>query len=512
MRTSTQASVQAIHDAVRLARKDPVWFRKHVLRLNNDPWQDEILQAFVDIFRFQANELTVCNHDGLNRFSVRSGHGPGKTMTMAQMMHLCGFIRKSQIICTATKFKQVTTRLWPTFRTVLNGAIGEYKGLIQTKQHKIIWAGDQDWYATPETATQPENLQGYHPLSPRDFMLVLIDEASGIKQELFPALFGALSKSNSALAMIGNPTQNQGEFYESHNKPNVMKLYYRKHVTPEESSHMDKKWYQEGLDRYGKDSPIFKVRYRGEYAEDATNQLIPSSHIMRALDAEKINDGSHPILRISVDVADGGIDESIIDSAHMYETHTHFLKMLRRNFPAGESPVLVADAAEDLFKELGGRKDQDEFVVDSLGVGAGTAGTLMSRGYRVIMYKGGESSSNSKKWRNRRVQSFMVLRDEFARVGAISFSDNYTETEEYKDRDIEDMVAQLCWIRTKPGIEKVEDLQTKQELIRETGKSPDLADVKAMMFATKLPSTGSSMLMNTNIAAIGEMESANASW
>ena len=150
MNEVSQASLQAIQKAVRLARKDPIWFRKHVLKLNNDPWQDEILQAFIDIFRFQANEPTVVNHEGQKRFSVRSGHGPGKTTIVAQVMHLCGFIRKSQIICTATKFKQVTTRLWPTFRTILNGSIDEYKGLIQTKQHKIIWAGDPDWYATPE--------------------------------------------------------------------------------------------------------------------------------------------------------------------------------------------------------------------------------------------------------------------------------------------------------------------------------------------------------------------------
>lgn len=497
----------AIITAVRRSRRDPVWFRKNILRMNNDPWQDEILQAFIDIFRFQNNEPTLVNHEGLRRFSVRSGHGPGKTNVVAETMHLCGFIRKSQIICTATKFKQVTTRLWPTFRTITNNSIDAYRGLIQMKQHKIIWAGDPDWYAMPETATVPENMQGAHPLSERDFLLILIDEASGVKQRIFEVLSGTLSKLNAAMFMIGNPTQNQGEFYESHNKPGVKKFYYTRHVRPEESSHMDRQWLEQGRERYGENSPIFKIRYLGEFADDATNQLLPINHIMRALDNELVNDGSHPRLRIAVDVADGGVDETVIDAAHMHDTHTHFLKMTRHNFPASESPILAADYAEKMFISLGGKKDSDEFVVDSLGVGAGTAGTLMARGYRVITYKGGESSSDPKKWRNRRVQSYMVLRDELALPHAISFAEGYAS-----EQDIDDMTVQLCWIRTKPGMEKVEDLETKQELVRDSGKSPDLADTKAMMFATQLPKTGSTMLINTTITAVGTMESTNAAW
>lgn len=497
---------EAIYTAVRRTNRDPVWFRKTILRLDNDPWQDEMLEAFIDIFRHQANEPTKVNHEGLRRFSVRSGHGPGKTTVVAQVMHLCGFIRKSQIICTATKFKQVTTRLWPTFRTILSGAISEYRRLIQTKQHKIIWAGDTDWYATPETATQPENMQGYHPLASNNFLLFNVDEASGIKQDIFPVIMGTLSKPNAALFMIGNPTQNQGEFYESHNKPGVKKFYYTRHILPEESSHMDKQWYEQGKERYGENSPIFKVRYRGEFAENADNQLIPIGLIMAAIDRDEINDGSLPKLRIAVDVADGGNDETVIDSARMYDTHTHFIKQSRHSFPPSESPILTADVAEAEFNRLNGRKEEDEFVVDALGVGAGTAGTLMARGYRVICYKGGEASSDPTKWRNRRVQSYIAFRDALA-SGQVSFAEDYAS-----EQDKEDMIAQVCWIKTKPGIERVEDLETKQELIRDSGKSPDLADTKAMIYATKLPSTGSTMLMNPTVMAVGTMESTDASW
>lgn len=496
----------AIFQAVATANRDPVWFRKHVLRLENDPWQDELLEAFADIFRKQRGEPTKVNHEGLRRFSVRSGHGPGKTTCVAQIMHYCGFIRRSQIICTATKFKQVTSRLWPTFRVILQGSIEEYQQLISTKQHKILWAGDPNWYATPETATQPENLQGYHPLSPRDFLLFNIDEASGVKQELFPVIMGTLSKPNAALFMIGNPTQNQGEFYESHNKPGVKKFYYARHVLPEESSHMDKQWYEEGRERYGEQSPIFKVRYRGDFAENAENQLIPIGWIMRALEREAVDDGSFPRTRITVDVADGGVDETVINAALLHDSHTRVLKQLRRSFPAADSPVLAADTAEQLFRDLGCDPLRDDFVVDSLGVGSGTAGLLLSRGYRVVLYKGGEASSNGDKWRNRRVQSYMCLRDAL-RDGHISFAEDFVEREQ--DRD--DMIAQLCWIKVKPGVERVEDLETKQELVKASGKSPDLADALAMLYATQQP-RHQGMSLEKTVATVGVLESARADW
>jgi hypothetical protein len=67
-------AAEAIRIAVRRARRDPIWFRRCVLQLSNDPWQDEVLEAFIDIFRFQANEPTKVNHEGLRRFSVRSGY------------------------------------------------------------------------------------------------------------------------------------------------------------------------------------------------------------------------------------------------------------------------------------------------------------------------------------------------------------------------------------------------------------------------------------------------------
>ncbi|MCX8113677.1 MAG: hypothetical protein N3D71_01200, partial [Burkholderiaceae bacterium] len=123
----------------------------------------------------------------------------------------------------------------------------------------------------------------------------------------------------------------------------------------------------------------------------------------------------------------------------------------------------------------------DYFVVDALGVGAGTAGELMRRGYPVVRYVGGAASADPSKWRNRRVQSYIALRNDL-RDGYVVFDDNFCGTDEF-----DEFVAQLCSVRSRPAQERVEDLVTKEQMRREGIKSPDRADSLAMQYATTAP-------------------------
>jgi hypothetical protein len=94
---------------------------------------------------------------------------------------------------------------------------------------------------------------------------------------------------------------------------------------------------------------------------------------------------------------------------------------------------------------------------------------------------GGARSDDPNEWRNRRVQSYMVLRDNY-RDGKIVVADDFVDEDEWDDHD-----AQLCSIKRKPGMEKVEDLLTKKEMVDQNIKSPDRADSEAMQFATQAP-------------------------
>ena len=185
---------------------------------------------------------------------------------------------------------------------------------------------------------------------------------------------------------------------------------------------------------------------------------------------------------MSVDVADGGEDDTVITVAQHYGAHVRVLKQQAFSFKQSVAVLESADAAERMFTEWGGDAARDDFVVDSLGVGAGAAGYLIRKGYSVVQYMGGESSSNPQRWRNRRVQSYMVLRDALrdgilcAAPGAFGAAHEWEAFE-----------RQMLSVRSKPGSEAREDLVTREEMRRNGVKSPDRADSLAMQFATQAP-------------------------
>lgn len=478
-----------IANSVQLALLSPKWFCDNVLRnvdgagkTYNDPWQEEMLEAIQDLWRIHNGQPPKFNIEGKNRFTMRSGHGPGKTIFLAEVAHYLGFTRQCQIICIGPKEKSILTRLWPRFRALYSGAIAQYRELMDISATKIRWCNDDNWVMLPETASDPESLAGFHTNGPNDWLVVMVDEASGLREDFWPVIYGMLTRPNTMLITIGNPTQTEGEFYRSHTHHKVAPLYYARHIRLEDSRYIDRKWAQQIADQYGADSQVYKVRVLGEFAEAGENQLIVLAWLYAARQREFKSDGSHHTIRVSLDVADGGIDETVATGSEIYDSVTRIRKVKRASFPPAESPVLAADMAEQMFKDLGGRKDRDDFVVDANGVGSGAAGTLIMRGYRVVLYRGGENSDNPDLWRNRRVQTHLVARNAL-RDGWVTIDDDAFESEQ----DWDDFCAQATAVRRKPGTEKYEDIETKQDLLKRTLKSPDIEESVFMTFTSKAP-------------------------
>lgn len=496
--------------AVMRARVDPIWFMENILNVKTtaqdarrgqswdlDIWQRELYEAFADIERFKLGLPTKVNHEGKSKITIRAMHGPGKTFGVAGLMHLFNFCYKGTIVATAPKEKQLRTRLWPAFRKLRNRASKAYASLMKVDTTKITWCGDEDWVAHAETASEPENLAGFHD----DYLLFIVDEASGMKEEMFPVIEGAVSTGYLVIViLIGNPTKNIGTFYDSHMKPKVSQHYYKMHVDLNKTNRVSRDWVKQMEDKYGVNSPVVKVRCYGEFAEMGENQLYALSWILAAREREFVDDGSVPYVRVSIDVSDGGEDETVITAARVYATFTHLLKQTRHSWSTAIAVIEAAKEGVKMFERFGGKKEsRDDFVVDSLGVGAGTAGALLDMGHRVVVYKGGSASDNPNKWRCRRVQSHIVTRDNF-RDGEFTIDDDFLD-----DSDWDDFCAQMCSIQSKVGMEKVEDLITKKEMKALGIKSPDQAESVIMISATQIPTLIKKS--NAAIEALGQMES-----
>lgn len=476
-------SPQALRKVVRKAKLNPDWFCEYWLQSPNDAWQSKLMNAVADLNRAALGRPTLHNHALKTRFSVAACHGPGKTHTLAKLMHWFNFTRRGRIPCTAPKEKQVTTRLWPEFRKLLAGARPGYRDLVNVDQTKITWAGDQDWCALVEAASQPDNLQGLHD----KHLMFCIDEASGVNELMFPVIEGSLTTPGAIMVMIGNPTKNTGEFYASHNQRSSSDLYYRVQISAHDSPRVSKTWAEQMLKKYGRGSPIYKIRVLGQFADSAPNQLISLAWLEAAHVSEKSewDDGSFPRLRVIVDVSDGGEDESVVTIQEHRDTNTLLWRVSRFSFEASVSPLETARVAERMAQEwsqrLGYQMRDVQFIVDAIGVGAGTAGTLIELGYAVIQYRGGASSDDVKLFRNRRTQSYLAWRD------ALAAGTFLIHEEAIAKEDWDDFCHQALSIRSKPGQERVEDLETKQEMKARGEKSPDMPDAVAMGYVGVLP-------------------------
>jgi hypothetical protein len=486
---------------VLLARREPVQFAKTILRLDilpgepqpgtlryrrsndwsMDEWQCELVESIADVERKRLGIPTRYNHEGKPQISVRACQGPGKTFGIAVAAHIWGFAYDPLVIpVIAPKKEHVKTRFFGEFRRIAGRAIPGYLQLLnmQIGAERVAWGDDPvNHFLIAETGVQPENIQGLR----RPNMLTLVDESSGVAERLFPVIEGnTFGAENFVTVLIGNPTRNTGTFADSHLKERLAGDYYRMHVGPDKSKRIPPESIERMIRKYGRTSPVVLVRCFGEFAADDANQIIALAWIADALQRDFDTDGSLPRLRVTIDAADGGDDETVVTVARHFDSHTRILKQKSFSFGLEKAQIEGADAGEQMFKAFGGRKDIDDFVVDASGVGTGMAGELYDRGYRVIRYKGGEGSDNAEKWKNRRTQSYLVARDAF-RDGLISFEPDAVD-------DVEELEAQLCSVKRKiSGDDRIEELVTREEMRREGIKSPDRADSLVMQFATQAP-------------------------
>jgi hypothetical protein len=461
--------------AIEKARFDPGWFISNVLRIVADQWQLEMLEAACDVERNMLGLPTVCNHDARNKLTFRSMHGPGKTFGIALLAHWWNFTRRGRIVATACKEKQLTSRFFPEFSKVGSNAIAAYRKCYDIAALRVLWADDRDYFLVGETASSPESLAGYH----HDYLLFLVEEASGIREDLYPVIEGAISTGvMNVLVMIGNPTRNIGTFYSSHKKRELADQYYRCHVSLDKTTRVNPNWVAQMERKYGKNSPIVKIRCYGEFADADPDQLISMEWLQRAFQDERKSDGSIPRWKISVDVSDGGEDETVITLAQEFDTFMLMRRCVRRSY---EKVMATVECENDVLAVLDNFDicyDSVEFIVDSLGVGAGVRDNLLRKGHSVAAFKGGAASSNKLRWRNKRVQSYWSLHNAL-RDARISYADDFFENE----NDQAEYEAQLLSIRVKHSIEKLEDLQTKEEMKRGGIASPDMADSSMMLFS-----------------------------
>lgn len=273
-------------------QKNPVLFAEEVCSFYPDPWQRDVM---MDI----ANNTKV---------SVRSGHGVGKTGVEAViLLWFLSCFRFPKVIATAPTRQQLNDILWSEVEKWRSKSPLLKEILTWTKTYVYMKGYEKRWFAVAKTASEPENMQGFH----EENMLIIVDEASGVEDDIMEAILATLSGKNNKLLMCANPTRTTGTFYDSHNRDRGM--YKCHHVSSLDSTRTNKENIAAFIRKYGEYSNVVKVRVYGDFPAQEDDTFIPLSLVEQTtfneLEIEKINR-----ISLGVDVARYGDDETIIAS------------------------------------------------------------------------------------------------------------------------------------------------------------------------------------------------------
>lgn len=303
-------------------RRDPVLYARQRLGLNPTTQQRQLLEAIAP----PGAKVTV-----------RSGHGVGKSSALsASVWWLLECFDYPKVPCTAPSASQLRDVLWAELSkwarrsdelSRKNGVEQQLwlSSLFNITQDRISDVGSPDeWFAVARTARKenPDALQGFHAsevvisaegdsvaeIGEGGQILFVVEEASGVPDEIFEVAEGALSSHGARLIMVGNPTRNTGYFARSH-KQDRADYTAVLHFSCADSPLVDPGYRDRLVRKFGDGSNVVRVRADGEFPKQDDDVLISLEDAEACLNREPGWDGSER--RLGVDVARFGDDRTV---------------------------------------------------------------------------------------------------------------------------------------------------------------------------------------------------------
>lgn len=392
------------------------------------------------------------------RISVTSGHGIGKSTTLAWLIIWYLFCFKdAQIPATAPTSDQLHDVLWKELALWLGRLPKEVSDLYDwTTGYLRIRERPETWFARAKTARKesPEALAGIHA----DYVMMIVDEASGIPEEIFNTAEGALTGENVLVIMISNPTRLLGYFYDSHHSDseNWQVLQF-----DSEDSPVVKEGYVSRMEqKHGRDSDEFRLRVKGVFPkEDAIDEkgyvpLVVESDIRMTS-----NDDFVGRCKLGVDPSGEGSDETSWVKRDNFRAKTVMSEKISNSKSIAQSTMAL---------QLHGNIDSYDITCDNFGVGANVARELALARVEIEAINVGEPAEDKERFINIRAEAFWRLREWLKKGGEI-----------YNDPLLK---KELLSIRFKRNLRGRIQIMSKKEM-REMGyQSPNRADALMLTF------------------------------
>lgn len=399
--------------------------------------------------------------EGAKRISVAAGHGIGKSMIMALLVLWYLFrYPDSQIPCTAPTSDQIHDVLWKEIKKWLDKMPQKVSQLYEhTDGYVRMKESPKTWFARAKTAKkeQPEALAGIHA----DYVLCLVDEASGVPEEVFNTAEGMLTNKNVLLLMISNPTRLIGYFYDSHHKDksNWQVLQF----SSTDSPIVEQDYSARIAQKHGADSDEYRVRVLGKFPKE---DMVDNKGYVPLLTPSMVHTAPEdypfaPISRLGVDPSGEGSDETVA--------------VIRDNFCARilfkektSTPLTIAQKVATVSAEF--KLNGQNITIDNFGEGANVAVELAKQRIFVNPVNVGIPADDDTRFINKRAEASWRLREWLVKGGQL----------------IGNGWDDLFTVRYRAELNGKLKIMGKEEMRREGIASPNVFDALMLTFVDEV--------------------------
>ena len=454
-------------------------------------WQQTV---FFEAYTRAVNTFDKDSFDEAKRWiTARSGHGIGKTSSLSMIaLHFLICFFGAQIGVTSNTEAQLKDifmkELWK-WRNKLpqyvagqlnmeEGVAGHLKDNITQLDDFVRVGTDKDWFLRARVASddKPEALAGLHG----DFVLIIVDEASGIKDKTYETMKGALTGTNFIVIYAGNPTRNEGEFHNSQ-KAGMGTRYTQLHFTSRESP-IVKEGYIENMEKdypsphctwltTGKcteaciHSDEVKIRVDGEFAGTAEMDDKGWIPLLANVNIHFEPERGQIMVRalIGVDPAGQGRDRSIIhvrDSVYLKE-------VLNEKTSTDVDLARKIETVRDIYNA-----SSNDIAVEAFGIGAKVVANLQHKmgenPVAVLTDKPREETKD--RYTSYKMELAWRFREWLSRGGIIITNNQ------------QGWVKELEKIKYKRNLQGKMSIMPKPMFKKEYGFSPDRFDAATMTF------------------------------
>jgi len=428
--------------------RDPASFMQDILRMQLDDWQKDLCSKFH-------------KHD---RFAISSGHSSGKSaMTAGIIIFFMAMHPHPQVITTANTEKQLTQKTWRELAKWHNRSLVK-EWFTWTATKFCLKENSETWFASavPQTEHNSEAFAGAH----EKFMLQIFDEASAIPSSIYEVSEGATATEGGYRKwfLFGNPTQNAGSFYDacfgrqSHR-------WHRIVLDTRKCRYADQAQIADWEEDYGVDSDFFRVRVLGLPPQQSITTLIAQADVDRAVIKHCGEEHYRFAPKVlGVDCARFGDDETVI--CFRQGLKLHWIKSFR--------DLNEMDIAQKVSNEINNLHPQGVFFDNTGGYGAGAYDRLIQLGYNQVMPVNFSSKADNPQHANKRMEIWDNMREWF--TGMVDIPTNSHDL-------ARDLVVPEYFYNISSGKKQ---LESKKDIKKRLGRSPDHADALALTFAYKI--------------------------